>query len=102
MLWSITELPVEFTRPLSDGRVLEKDTVSLECEVSKPNKTVTWLKNGEVITPSDRFEVRVEGTKHFLTIRNANLDDDAKYTVKIDAVECSAQLTVDGKCELVN
>ena len=87
---------MEFTQPLSDGRVVEKDTITLECEVSKSNKTATWMKNGEVIAPSDRFEVRVEGTKHFLTIRDSTLDDDAKYTVRIETAECSAQLTVEG------
>ena len=65
--------------------------------MSKSNKTAIWMKNGEVIAPSDRFEMRVEGTKHFLTIRDSTLDDDAKYTVRIETAECSAQLTVEGK-----
>ena len=41
----------------------------------------------------------MEGTQHFLTIRDAILDDDAKYTVRIETVECSALLTVEGDCK---
>lgn len=38
------ELPVHFSRPLQDVVAAEKDKVTLECELSRPNVTVHWLK----------------------------------------------------------
>ena len=76
---------------------MEKQSITLECEVSKPDRSATWLKNGEPITPSDHFEISAADTKHSLTIRCATLDDMARYTVRVESVETSGQLIVDGK-----
>lgn len=38
------ELPVRFSRPLQDVVATEKDRVNLECELSRPNVDVRWLK----------------------------------------------------------
>ena len=96
----IAELPVEFISPLGDYRVMEKSSITLECEVSKPNKTASWLKNGEVMEPSDRIVMRVEGTKHYLTINDSVLDDEDKYTIRVDEAESTGKLTVDGKSRI--
>ena len=87
---------MEFLSPLGDYKVMEKETITLECEISKPDKPATWLKNGQPLEASDRIEVRVEGTKHFLTIKDSVLDDEAKYTIKIEDKESTGRLTVEG------
>lgn len=38
------ELPVRFSHPLQDMVATEKDKVTLECELSRPNVDVRWLK----------------------------------------------------------
>ena len=93
----VGELGAEFITPLPDTRVMEKHSVTLECEVSKPDRAATWLKNGETIQPSDRVKPGVEGTKHFLTITTAVLDDEGRYTVKVESAESTGNLMVDGK-----
>lgn len=40
----VTELPVRFSRLLQDVVATEKDKVTLECELSRPNVDVRWLK----------------------------------------------------------
>ena len=75
---------------------MEKQPITLECEVSKPNKTATWLKEGKPIEASDRVEIGVDGTRHFLTIKSSTLDDEAKYTIKIDEKQSTGKLTVEG------
>ena len=41
--------------------------------------------------------MRVEGAKHFLTIKNAQMDDENKYSIFVDDNESTGKLTVDGK-----
>lgn len=95
-LYILSELPVEFLSPLGDYKVMETESVTLECEMSKPDKKAVWLKNGKVLEPSDRVVLRVDGTKHYLTITNSVLDDEAKYTIKVDEAESNGRLIVEG------
>ncbi len=96
LLFFPPELPTDFITPLPDYTVMEKETVTLECEVSKPDKTATWLKNGEPIEPSEHAEIRMDVTKHFLTLTNCVLEDDAKYTIRVEGKESTGKLTVQG------
>ena len=61
---------------------------------------VTWLRNGEPLTPDDRVKVTSDGKKHTLTIDKSILDDATKYTIKIGEVESTAKLTVEGRLEM--
>ena len=69
----------------------------MSCELSKPGQQVTWLKDGVELKPDDRCEVVVDGCVHRLTIRNATLEDEAEYTVKLtDDISTKATLWVEG------
>ena len=92
----IPEAPAKVTKPLKDKKVKEEETATFECELSKPVKEVTWLRNGEPLSPDDRVKVTSDGKKHTLTIDKAIVDDATKYTIKIGDVESSAKLTVEG------
>ena len=92
----LPELPADFVSPLGDYNVMEKNTITLECEVTKPDRPAVWKKAGNEIKPSDRFEMRVEGTKHYLTIKNAQLDDQDKYSIVVEGSESTGKLTVEG------
>ena len=91
----INELPANFVTPLGDYRVVEKNTITLECEVTKPDRKATWKKGKTVIKPSDRFVMRVDGTKHFLTIKKAQMDDEDKYSIVVDDNESTGKLIVE-------
>ena len=91
------ELPTEFLKPLEDQTVKEKETAKFECEISKPDRSVVWCKDGKDLSPSDRVVVKSEKTKHYLTLKNCVLDDESKYTIKVDGQESTAKLTVEGK-----
>lgn len=43
---------MRFTRPLQDIVATEKDKVTLECELSRPNVDVRWLKVPLFLDPS--------------------------------------------------
>lgn len=49
------ELPVEIKTPPQDVTCMEKDKATFTCELTKPNKQVKWLKNGQEIPVSLTF-----------------------------------------------
>ena len=88
---------MEFLTPLKDTKVMEKETATLDCELSKADRPATWLKDGKEMKPSDRVTMTCEETKHFLVISDCVLDDESKYTIKVDGKESTAKLIVEGK-----
>ena len=95
----LLETKPTFTVPLKDVTVPEEESVILECELSKPDQKVKWLKNGKEIKPDKKRGIspKVEGTKHTLTLPKTLKDDTAEYTVKIGDEETKGKLTVEGK-----
>ena len=96
-VFNLTEKPAEFSKPLKDIKDKESGTVTLECELSKPNATVTWLKDGEEIKPDDEhIKAVVDEYTHKLVMSDITLDDAAKYSCVVDDVSTEATLTVEG------
>ena len=91
------ETPVEFIRPLADIKVTENQEIFLEVEVNKPNKTSQWFHDGQQVSASKRIKLLTDGAVHKLVIDSAELDDEGKYKVKVNEVECEATVLVDGK-----
>ena len=92
----LVELPTEFTKPLTEQTVIEKETVCLECEVTKPNKPAKWFKNGKEIKQDDNVKFVTFDNTHRLIIKSAVLDDEAEYAVEIDGKTSKTHLYVDG------
>lgn len=71
--------------------------MSLECEISKPDRQLQWFKNGLDLPVDARFEIKVDGCSHRLLIHEAKLEDIGDYTVKIGNQQSTARLDVEGK-----
>ena len=97
-----TEEPVVFTIPLKDVKCVEHEEVTLECEISKPDRPLLWQKDGEDLPINARFEVIVDGCSHRLVINDAQMDDAAEFTVRIGDQESMASLDVEGQIILSN
>lgn len=93
----IAEGAVKFIMPLQETSTVEHQVVTMECQLSRPDQKVTWLKNGQEITPDDTHEVSVDGTFHRLTLKDTVTDDEAEYTVTLGDDSTSAKLFVEGK-----
>ena len=92
-----SESAAEFVVPLKPQQVKEMDTATFDCELSKPNLKVKWLKGTEEIFPSEKYEMATIGAKYMLTVRNATTSDAADYTIIIeDGVQSTASLQVEG------
>ena len=96
MFLFFSESPLEFRTPLRDRlECSEGDTVTLVCELNKPNKPAMWLRDGEQITIADGYDIVVDGNTHKLVIRRASFDDEAEYTVMVGNIESSTMLFVE-------
>ena len=88
------------TVPLSDTEVTETQTVNLWCELSKPNQTVTWYRDGADIPLTDtHYKISNEEFRYTLAIDNCLLEDGAEYSMACGDVSTSATLTVGGKSQ---
>ena len=73
--------------------------MTLECELSKPDQKVKWLKDGKEIKPDRKRNIipKVEGTKHSLTIPKSMFDDTGVFSVMCGDQETKGKLTVESK-----
>ncbi|XP_075703653.1 obscurin [Rhinoderma darwinii] len=90
----VKEPPVKITRSLQDTTAAEKDKVTFECEVSKANAEVKWLKDGLELRPSKKITIISQGNKRNLTIHKCEYDDKGSYICDAGEDKSSAHLTV--------
>ena len=81
---------------------METRTETFECELSKPNQKVTWLRDGVELDVADtHYKISTAECTYSLTVVNCTLDDTAEYTLRVDDVSTSATLLVEGKTNSV-
>lgn len=90
-------MPLEILKPLRNATVSEGEKLILEVELSKPNYPVTWKKDGEVFVPRENTRLIVDGCLHRLEIDNADVDDEANYSLHAADKSCKALILVEGK-----
>ena len=98
----VLEPRVEVIKPLENQEVVEKQTATFSCTLSKPRLKVLWFKNDKKLSENDRIQFEQEGKIYRLIIGNAQLDDKATYKIKFeDDAESSAKLNVKGKIRFI-
>lgn len=90
------EAGAEFLKPLTDQTIMEYDTASFECQLSKPKIKVTWKKDGVALKGSVNVDMKSKEQRHYLVMRNCSPDDSSMISVCAENVESAAQLTVNG------
>lgn len=90
------ESPVEIVLALEEQTVSQHQACFFTCDVNKEDVDVTWHKNDEIITPSDKHVVKHDGKRHSLVILDADQSDIADYTVTVGDRKSSAKLSLDG------
>ena len=93
---TISELPIEFIKQLSNQEVEETEDAVFTCQLSKPNQEVTWKINGKPVTPSDKYIIQCQDNVYTLTIKNCQLDDTSDITVVTKDGKSDAHLIVIG------
>uniref|UniRef100_A0A4W2F6Z2 Titin n=1 Tax=Bos indicus x Bos taurus TaxID=30522 RepID=A0A4W2F6Z2_BOBOX len=88
---------IEFRKHIKDIKVLEKKRAMFECEVSEPDITVQWMKDGQELQLVDRIKIQKEKYVHRLLIPSTRMSDAGKYTVVAGGNMSSANLFVEGR-----
>ena len=95
---TVNELPIDFEKPLSNQSLTEYDTLTLECTVTKPNKTVQWYFDNQQLHVDDRCRFEIDEKVHRLIITNVSPNDEGNYDVVTESDrKSSAFVSVKGK-----
>uniref|UniRef100_A0A8C5SFV8 Myosin binding protein C, cardiac n=1 Tax=Laticauda laticaudata TaxID=8630 RepID=A0A8C5SFV8_LATLA len=65
-----------------------------EAETEKMGIKVKWQQNGIELATSEKYVIKSEGNKHFLTINNVGKEDDATYAVIAGSSKVKFELKV--------
>lgn len=85
-----------FTVKLQDYTAVEKDEVTLDCELSK-DVPVRWYHNETEIKASKMVTIRAEGNKRTLSIKKVEGKDKGQYLCDCDTDKTMATISIEGK-----
>lgn len=94
---SLSEYQYKFTKILKSARLIEKDTLTLACELNDARGLVKWFKNDVEIVADKRLEIISDGRKRKLVIRDAKVGDSGNFTCTSNSDKTTAEIIVN--CE---
>lgn len=81
---------------LQDYTAVEKDEVTLDCELSK-DVPVRWFHKGTEIKASKMVAMRAEGNRRILVIKKVENKDEGEYTCDCETDKTSCSIKIEGK-----
>lgn len=82
-------------KKLVDMRLEQGSPATLECELSRQNVEVRWLKNGTELKPGKtQYRIYSMGRKRFCQLLQCSLSDAGTYTCDVGDVNTSCNLEV--------
>uniref|UniRef100_A0AAV2JXA8 non-specific serine/threonine protein kinase n=1 Tax=Knipowitschia caucasica TaxID=637954 RepID=A0AAV2JXA8_KNICA len=93
---AVTEGDAVFITKLSDFTAVEKDEVSLQCELSK-DVPVVWYRDQVELTQSKSLALKSEGTKRFMVLKKVEMSDQGEYCCDCGTDKTKAKLSVEGR-----
>lgn len=99
MTLNFPEYPYKFVKVLKSQQLIEKDTVTLACEIDDASGEVQWWKGDEEVKPDKRIKVVKEGRKRKLVISDAKVTDAGQYRCTTNADKTEAEIVINCKYE---
>ncbi|KAM4574398.1 obscurin [Fundulus diaphanus] len=90
----VKEKLVHIFRDLLNVKAVPGEDAELSCEITKPEVTVRWLKNGRPIRDSPKYEMSMEKNLARLLIKNASIRDSGEYCCEADGVASRAKVEI--------
>ncbi|XP_051524815.1 obscurin [Myxocyprinus asiaticus] len=90
----VKEKPVRVFRDMLNVKATPGEDAELSCEITKPDATVKWLKNGRLIRVSPKYEITQKDYLVKLIIHNAAIMDSGEYCCEADGIATRARLDV--------
>lgn len=70
----------------------------LSCEITRPEVTIKWFKNGRLIRSNSKYLIIRRGYLVTLIIHNATVKDSGEYCCESDGIATRARLEIRGRC----
>uniref|UniRef100_A0A8B9MBB1 Obscurin, cytoskeletal calmodulin and titin-interacting RhoGEF n=1 Tax=Accipiter nisus TaxID=211598 RepID=A0A8B9MBB1_9AVES len=93
----VKEKPTEITKQLEDKTSTAGQDISVSCELSKPDVSIRWYKDGKAIRKSQKYDLQQEGTRAILIIHDSTVKDSGEYTCETEVSKTKARITVQEK-----
>ncbi|XP_051738417.1 obscurin-like isoform X38 [Ctenopharyngodon idella] len=90
----IKALPLIFKRELQNQECQEMDSVTLQCELSKPGVPVVWRKGTQVIHSGEKYHIKQVGSTFELKITDVKPEDAGVYSCDCGFNKTSSTITV--------
>ncbi|XP_030583398.1 obscurin [Archocentrus centrarchus] len=90
----VKEKPVHIFRDLLNVKGVPGEDAELSCEITKPEVTIRWMKNGRLIKASPKYHMSVEKYLARLVIKNTTIRDSGEYCCEADGVASRAKLEI--------
>lgn len=90
----IIEYPYKFVKVLKSQQLIEKDTVTLACELDDGRGEVKWFKGDEQIKPDKRVSIVKDGRKRKLVIKDAKVTDAGQYSCTTNADKTEGEIII--------
>ncbi|KAG8138687.1 hypothetical protein E2320_001556 [Naja naja] len=91
---TVQVLPPGFKVNLKNLEVAEDGAAILRCELTKTPALVKWWKGSEVLKPSDKYEMKLEGVVAELVVHHLQMADTGDYSCTVGDLKTSAFLRV--------
>lgn len=85
-----------FKRELQSQECEEGDSVTLQCELSKPDVPVVWRKGTQVIHSGEKYSVEKDGATLTLNIADLKPEDAGQYTCLCGDNKTTANIKIKG------
>lgn len=73
------------------------EDAELSCEITKPDATIRWLRDGHSIRQSQKYEMSVHKHLAKLVIKNATIRDSGVYCCEAEGVASRAKVEIRGR-----
>ncbi|XP_060737627.1 obscurin [Tachysurus vachellii] len=90
----VREKPIRVFRDMLNVKAVPGEDPELICEITKPEVTIKWLKNGRLIRSNSKYEMIQKGSLVTLVIHNATVKDSGEYCCEADGTSTRARLEV--------
>ncbi|XP_017262467.1 obscurin isoform X3 [Kryptolebias marmoratus] len=90
----VKEKPVHIFRDVMNVKAVPGEDAELSCEITKPEATIHWRKNGHLIRQSPKYIMSVEKNLARLVIKNATIKDSGEYCCEAEGVASRAKLEI--------
>lgn len=90
----LSEFQYKFTKILKSARLIEKDTLTLACELNDARGDVKWFKGEDELQGDKRIEIVKDGRKRKITIKDAKVSDAGAYSCVSNADKTLADISV--------